>query len=224
MAIGPEDWEWSWGTWKNLIRCGSCGALMDANAPCPVCSTDYRNCPLQEMMVDGRLVQVSQAFAGALNWSQYVMLQLMHREWVRPLLEYDALSAMQAGHKPSARGLIVLLFWTYFESLMSTFYEIATGSLPKGVSADLLKRYGFIGPRLERLHRILFGTTYANDLDQLGYEPIRKQLENVKDQRNAFMHGNPEAISDTLVADTVKMMPTFQEAWVQTFNMRCTKR
>jgi hypothetical protein len=53
---------------------------------------------------------VSQAFAGALNWSQYAMLQLMHREWLRLLLEDIKPSALPEGHQPSSPVLILLLF------------------------------------------------------------------------------------------------------------------
>jgi hypothetical protein len=223
MSVEPKDFDWWWGCWKDLFRCGNCWAYVGSSSLCPVCAHDYRNPEPREITIDGKLRTIPQAFAGALSWSHYVMLQLMHREWLRPLPE-ETNPSLPADHKPSSRVLIVLLFWTFFETMMTGFYETATGGLPKSVGADLLKRYNSIGSRLDRLHIVLFGTTYAKDLDQLGFTAVRKHLENVQDKRNAFMHGNPEAISDSLVAETVRMIPAFQEAWTQSFNLRCAKR
>jgi hypothetical protein len=56
---------------------------------------------------------------------------------------------------------------------------------------------------------------------ELGCGAIWQQLEVVQRQRNAFMHGNPEAITDGLVADTVRLVPEFHEAWIKSFNLRC---
>lgn len=219
MATGPEDWNWWWGIWKGRIRCGSCRALMDLAQACPVCAQDYRTISTAPIVVDGRPMMPA-AFAGALEWSPYLMLQLMHREWVRPPLD---VTNLPQGSRPSPRVLIVLMFWTFFETLMDWYYTTATSNLPSGVAADLLKRHSSISARIERLHRILFAATYAQDLDSLGFTPIRLHLETVRKQRNAFVHGNPEAITDTLVEATANNMPDFQKAWIETFNKRCAR-
>jgi hypothetical protein len=224
LTTGPDDWEWWWGKWRDRIRCGTCQGLMDLKAPCPVCGCDYRNLSPTEHLIDGKLVTLPPVFAGALDWSPYVMLQLMEREWLRPLPTDGKLSAVPQSNSPSSRVLLVLIFWTYFESLMGWFYETATKGLPGTVGSDLLRRYGFIGARLDRLHKVLFGTTYKDDLDQLGFGTIWHHLANVQQQRNAFMHGNPEAITDALVAETARLIPEFNEAWIKSFNMRCAKR
>lgn len=197
---------------------------MDVKAPCPVCGCDYRNLKPTEIVVNSRVLSVPPAFAGALDWSPYVMLQLMRREWLRPPAEVDKLSSLPAANRPSSRVLVVLIFWTYFEALMSWFYQTATNTLPSSVATDLLRRYTSIGSRVDRLHKILFGSPYANDLDQLGQGAIRLHLENVQRQRNALVHGNPEAINDALVEETVKCMPYFNEAWIHSFNKRCVNR
>jgi hypothetical protein len=224
LAQGPDDWEWWWGAWRDRIRCGTCRGLMDLKAPCPVCGCDYRNLQPNQYVVSGRVLTVPSAFAGALDWSPYVMLQLMEREWVRPLPKEGKLSALPQGNTPSSRALLVLIFWTYFESLMGWFYETATNGLPGTVGADLLRRYNFIGARLDRLHKILFGVTYKDDLNRLGCGTIWQYLEEVQRQRNGFMHGNPESITDVLVEDTVRLIPEFHEAWIKSFNMRCARR
>lgn len=193
---------------------------MDPRVPCPVCGTDYTRVGPTKVVVNGRTIEVPPVFQGALGWSPYVMLRLMHREWLRPP---GVLEGLPKNDTPSARVLIVLTFWTYFETLMTWFYETATSDLPSAVRADLLARYGFIGSRIGRLHRILFGATYGEDLESLSFAPVRQHLEKVQRQRNSFVHGKPEAIDDGLVDEVVKMMPDFQNAWIQSFNKRCTK-
>lgn len=164
---------------------------------------------------------VPPVFQGALDWSPYGMLQLMHREWIRPPA---SIGGLPQASQPSPRVMIVLTFWTFVETLMDWFYETATRDLPPAISEDLRNRYRFIGARLTRLHRILFGATYGEDLDTLGFSTVRQHLEKVQIQRNAFVHGKPEAIDDALVEDTVQIMPSFQDAWIKSFNERCAKR
>ena len=197
---------------------------MDLMAPCPICGTDYRNLPPTEHVVDGKVITYSPTFAGALDYSPYVFLQLMHREWRRPMDEEDTFSGLPEGSRPARRLLLVLTFWTYFESLMGWFYESATRNLPGRVSSDLLRRYNSIGGRLDRLHRVLFDSTYGQDLDLLGFASVRRHLELIQTQRNAFMHGNPQSITDSLVEETVVLIPKFHEAWIESFNRRCAKR
>jgi len=225
MSTEPDDWNWWWSAWRDRITCGSCGAVMDLKSTCPVCATDYRNLAPTEHVVNGRVITLPPVFNGVPDWSSYVMLQLMYRDWLRPLGEDpNSPSALPETNRPSSRVVVVLIFWTYFETLMNWFYESATNELPKSVAADLLGRYSSIGARLDRLHRILFGTTYGDDLDQLGHTSVRQHLETVQRQRNAFAHGRPESIGDALVQNTVSSIPSFHEAWIQSFNLRCAKR
>lgn len=221
-TTSSDDWEWWWGAWRDRIRCGTCRALMNVKAPCPVCATDYSMLGPTEILIGVKVHLVPPAFNGPLDWSPYVMLKLMYRDWQRPLGEQD--TSLPADKRPSSRALVVLIFWTYFETLMSWYYETAMSALPKPVASDLLTRYGAIGARIDRLHRILFESRYYEDLDSLGHAAVRTHLDNLQKQRNAFVHGNPEAISDTLVEDTVRLLPEFHEAWIGSFNLRCSKR
>lgn len=75
----------------------------------------YRNVRPQEFTVNGKVSQVPSAFQGALGWSEYSMLKLMYREWLRPLGDDATVAGIPPGHKPSSRALIVLLFWTYLK-------------------------------------------------------------------------------------------------------------
>jgi hypothetical protein len=189
---------------------------MDLASPCPICSTDYSKRERVTIIIDGREEIVPSTFQGPLDWAPYLMLQLMHREWTRaPVIEE------QCHARPSSQALIVLLFWTYFETLMSWYYERSTSALPTGIQNDILNRYASIGSRCDRLHRMLFGCRYWDDLESLGYTAVRNHLETVQSRRNAFTHGKPEAISDLLVSETVLAMPRFHEAWIKSFNLRC---
>ncbi|ODA68961.1 hypothetical protein A7A08_00795 [Methyloligella halotolerans] len=211
MATMSDDWNWWWGAWRNRIRCGSCRALVDLNDPCPICGADYSKVEPVEVIIDGSPVTVSPALQGALDWSPYVMLKLMHQEWLRPLSEEDWV--LPEASQPSPRLVIVLVFWTYFEALMDRYFEAVTSELPRAVATDLLARYSGIGVRLDRLHRVFFNARYGEDLDRLGFTAIRVHLELLQKRRNAFVHGDPAAISDELVEDTVRLLPQFHEAW-----------
>lgn len=220
-ARAIDDWNWWWGAWRDRIRCGNCRALMDLKSPCPICSADYSKPGPDDFIVRDGIKVPSQILPGALDWSPYVMLQIMHRDWLRPVGAVDN-EALPERTSPSRRVVVVLIFWTYFETLMSWYYETATSNLPISVASDLLSRYGTIGSRLDRLHRILFDTRYGDDLDKLGCSKIRAHLENLQTQRNAFVHGNPEAINDALVDETARLLPEFHAAWIRSFNLRCT--
>jgi|HubBroStandDraft_6_1064221.scaffolds.fasta_scaffold223696_2 hypothetical protein len=93
----------------------------------------------------------------------------------------------------SAREYVKHLLATTREAQTEIETELrrVTNGLPGTVGADLVRRYSFIGARLDRLHKILFGVTYKDDLGQLGDGAIWQHLEKVG-QRNAFMHGNPQ--------------------------------
>jgi hypothetical protein len=161
---------------------------------------------------------------GAIAWSTYVLLQLMQREWERPLVERDFFGSMPAEKRPSQRLAIVILFWTLFEGLMDKFMDAGLADLPDGVREDLLRRYGTIGSRLDRLYRLTWSTTFWEDLRNLGFGTEAGHLKNVQKRRNDFVHGNPESIDDGLVQVTVEHLQTVQQGWIAVYNLRCTRR
>jgi hypothetical protein len=158
--------------------------------------------------------------AGALSWTTHSMLALMKREWDRPLLELD--QGLAVGRQPSQRMLIVILFWTLFEHHMDRFFDAALGTLPPSIRADLLRRYGTIGSRMDRLYKLTFDTTLEKDLTDLGHGQVYHHLLKVQAKRNEFVHGDSEAIDDALVRETVEQLPEVQAAWLALFNLRCT--
>jgi hypothetical protein len=67
--------------------------------------------------------------------------------------------------------------------------------------------------RVERLYRVLFETIYWADLTDLGFDDVRRNLAQVHARRNAFAHGDPQAIDDSLVASVGDKPKREQEAW-----------
>lgn len=220
-ARDVSDWNFWWDPWKDHIRCGHCGGLAELPRPCPICHVDYSNNQEIEIELNGRKKTILPAAnAGALNWSQYALLTMMHRDWTRPLSPVQS----PRTNKISPRALVVLVFWTFFESLMDWFYVSAMAELPSGVRENLLSRHSFIGARMNGLHRVLFARKYSSDLKDVGGDRIALHLERLQRSRNDFIHGNPEAIDDDLVVETVRLFPEFCEVWIRSFNLRCAKR
>jgi len=148
----------------------------------------------------------------------------MHVEWQRPIGHSDTLSGLPEERRPSPRLVVVVLFWTFYERLMERFFVDAMKSLPSRVSADLLKRYGGIGARLDRLFPLLFETSFGAELARLGFPKIKAHLDEVQAARNSLIHGNPEAITDALVRATVEKLPAVQRSWIELYNTWCVQR
>ncbi len=218
--LKPGD---SWmGVWYAVSHCDKCHALM-RSGPCPVCGDTIDSSP-QRVVINGVERTMPHVTQGAIAWSTYVLLQLMQREWERPLVERDFFGSMPAEKRPSQRLAIVILFWTLFEGLMDKFIDAGLADLPDGVREDLLRRYGTIGSRLDRLYRLTWSTTFWEDLRNLGFGTEADHLKNVQKRRNDFVHGNPESIDDGLVQVTVEHLQTVQQGWIAVYNLRCTRR
>ena len=158
------------------------------------------------------------------RYEDWVYLRMLQREWTRPLAEIDLLQDILEGSRPSPRAAIVLLFWTYFETRVDRLFRQAMKGMPGTTAEDLLRRYAVIGGRLDRLYRILFGTTYWRDLEELGHGAVVELLRRVHDGRNRFMHGEPYAIDDALVRDLVAQLKDEHQAWISAFNRRAARR
>ena len=122
----------------------------------------------------------------------------------------------------SERLVIVILFWTLFETLMDRFYLAAFADMPGDLGGELLRRFPNIGGRLDRLYKLRWGTTFWDNMADNGYAEAAKHLRTVQSARNNFVHGAPEAIDDALVKATVERLRDVQWGWVSVFNQRCT--
>lgn len=196
---------------------------MHVAAPCPVCGKDYTNTNLPHQEVHGAngvVLRQPPVFAGADIWSYYVLLRLMHDEWNRPTIEGE-LAGLPPSKRPSPHLVIVILFWSFFESLMQRLLEKKASTLPPAIAEDLLRRYSTIGSRMDRLYKLLMGTTLEVDLTAVDAADVYDHLKRVQEGRNRFIHGDPELIDTDLVAATVDKLPAVQGAWIRLYNLRC---
>lgn len=96
-------------------------------------------------------------------------------------------------------------------------------ALPENVREDLLDRYSAIGAPLYKLHKIVFGQTYFDDLRDLGYGPVAVLLLDLHTRRNDFTHGRPQAIDDGSVTALVASLKAEHESWIAVFNRRTAR-
>jgi hypothetical protein len=157
------------------------------------------------------------------RYEDWLYLQMIEREWKRPLLESDRFSEIGGSQRPSARAAIVILFWSYFETRIERLLRAGMRNVPSGLVDDALRRYSFIGARLERFYRIALGTTYSADLIELGYSDVWVHLSEIQKRRNAFSHGEPQAIDDALVKSVVSNLKIEHESWIAVYNRRAAK-
>lgn len=154
---------------------------------------------------------------GAIPSSIATLLSLIRNEYERPLTV--SLGGVLA---PKAERLvIVILFWTLFETLIERFYLAALADLPPGLADELLKRNNSISARLERLYKARWGLTFWADLEDLGFGDAATHLRTIQRARNAFVHGDPEAIDDALVETTIAKLRSSQLGFISVFNRRC---
>jgi hypothetical protein len=217
-------WPWS-GLWYGYIRCG-CGGIRRTEGLCPACNAALTE---QEPLVvrgpDGQEIRVPQNIhaGGEAGPEDYLYLDMIEREWKRPVTDADRARSFCSGGTPSPRAAIVVLFWSYFETRIERLIEASMRNLPAAVTEDLLNRYSSVGARMDRLYRILFSTSYRADLNALGFERVGQHLDRVQERRNAFAHGEPQAIDDALVEAVVENLKNEHEAWLAVYNRRVAR-
>lgn len=221
----PKGKSWA-ALWTGYIRCGRCSGIRRTSGLCPGCATPMPVFePVKMKIINGIEFEVPMAFAGAEGrYEDWVYLIMLEREWLRPLTDDDRFLNVAETSRPSARAVVVLIFWTYFETRIDRLFREALKHLPDTVTEDLLRRYASIGARLDRLYKVVFSTTYSADLKDLGFSTVSRLLVRVQQQRNKFAHGHPEAIDDGLVLDLVTGLRDEHESWIAVFNRRATKQ
>ena len=206
--------EQSWTSlWSGYIICGQCRGIRKVTGRCPVCNCEIPNQQFNTFMgAEGR-------------YEDYVYLNMMEFEWRRPISKYDNLTFLNQGKRPAAKAIIVLVFWTYFETRIERLLDNSMRELPNSIRQNLFKRYQSISARTDELYKILFGKTnsYFMDLEDLGFGNVAKLLLRIQDKRNEFMHGKPESIDDLLIDDIVKYLKEEHESWIKVFNLRTVK-
>jgi len=150
------------------------------------------------------------------RYEDYLYIQMMEREWLRAPVQSDR----HFPNGPSDKASIALLYWTYFETRIERLLQIGLKTTPKALAEDTLNRYASIGSRLDKLYRILFGTTYEKDLCSIGQPSLWTHLKEVQKRRNDFIHGNPQSIDDPFVLTVVDRLKDEHDAWIAVFNRR----
>ena len=212
-----ESW---FSLWSGYIRC-VCGGIRSPEAQCAVCDKELPN--LDWVVVhdtDGNEHRVPPVFNGAEGgYEDWVYLRLLEREWLRPV-EAELYDSIPKDHRPSARAIVVLMFWSYFETRIQRLFRETAEAVPKMVMDHLLERHSSVGARMDRLYKVVFSTTYRADLSDLGYGKVAALLRRVQECRNRFTHGHPEAIDDALVEKLVAGLKEEHEGWIAVFNRR----
>jgi hypothetical protein len=210
--------------WYGYVRCGSCRGIRKLDGFCPVCQSKLPS-ESMKIVMDGRTVELPMALAGAEGrYEDYVYLNMLEREWLKPLTNDDLFMDIFEGCRPAPRAAVILIFWTYFESRIGRIFREALGNYPEGIRLDLMNRYDSIGSRIDRLYRIVFNATYYSDLQALDYGRIVSLLSKIQKRRNEFMHGSPGAIDQQLVEELVAHLKDEHESWIAVFNLRATNK
>jgi hypothetical protein len=161
--------------------------------------------PLAEFGAEGR-------------YEDWLYLDIIQREWLRP--SSTNVEGMLKHQQISERASVVLLFWTYFESRIERLVRLGMKQLREPLREDILARYSSVGARMDRLYKLVFGTTYFEDLRAVNAEQIITLLAAVQKRRNEFAHGHPAAISDGLAQQVVSNLRDEHFAWISVFNRR----
>lgn len=215
------DKAWT-GLWNDYVLCGGdCLGIRKIAMPCPACGDEPMDVSPTTMIADGREMTFGATFMGAEGrYEDYIYLQMLQREWERPVVEFEAFSSVSDTERPSSRAALVLLFWGYFETRIERLHRTAMRKLPPRVLEDQLRRYSAVGQRLYELYRIFFDTNYFDDLRAHGYPQIADLLKDIHERRNQFAHGKPQAINDATVSALVENLKTEHEAWIAVYNSR----
>ena len=206
--------------WSGYVRC-DCGGIVSTEAQCPVCGENLRD--LDWVVVcdtDGNEYRVPPVFNGAEGkYEDWIYLRMLEREWLRPV-EAGLYDSIPMDNRPSARAIVVLVFWTYFETRIERLFRETGKAVPERVMDHLLDRHSSVGARMDRLYKVVFSTTYRDDLNDVGYGRVAVLLRKVQKCRNRFTHGDPKAIDDSLVEELVAGLKDEHEGWIAVFNRR----
>ena len=146
------------------------------------------------------------------RYEDWLYLRMLEREWLGPqTVLYDVLPE---DRRPSARAIMVLMFWSYFETRIERLFRETAKAVPDKVMDHLLERHASVGARMDKLYKVVFSTTYPADLNSLGYGQVAALLQTVQKCRNRFAHGHPEAIDDALVEELVAGLKDEHDGWV----------
>ncbi|MCK1745774.1 hypothetical protein IVA80_34680 [Bradyrhizobium sp. 139] len=212
----------SWASlWAGYMLCGGdCPGIRRYEGPCPACGAAPVHFSSTTIAIDGRRTTAFTVPGAEGRYEDYIYLEMLQREWERPVVEFQAFANSSDADRPSARAALVLLFWGYFETRIERLHRSAMRKLPQRVLDDQLKRYSGIGSRLFDLYKIFFGRTYFDDLRDHGFLTVADLLSDIHRRRNEFSHGKPQAINELTVNALVENLKAEHEAWIAVYNSR----
>lgn len=214
-SVAPNK-GWS-SLWHQLALC-SCGAIRVGDT-CSVCHAKPNHQFIEFVDENGQKRSVPPTEMGAEGrYEDWLYLDIIQREWFRPVSAN--VEGMLKHNRIPERASVVLLFWTYFESRVERILRLGMKEMAEPLREDILTRYSSVGARMDRLYRLVFGTTYFEDLRAVNAEPTISLLAEVQKQRNQFAHGHPSAISDALAEKVVASLKEEHFAWIAVFNRR----
>ncbi len=98
----------SWASlWSGYVLCGgNCPGIRKVDVSCPACGADPFDTSPQVVSIDGEKMVVPAAFAGAEGrYEDYIYLQMLQREWERPVVEFERFVGAEG---PSAQAALEL--------------------------------------------------------------------------------------------------------------------
>ena len=136
----PNNWSWAF-LWNGYIRC-MCGGIrtIDLEAQCGACGKAWvEPAPLVIRDTDSHELHVQPDFAGAEGrYEDWVYLSMLEREWRRPV-DADLYGSIPENSRPSARAIVVLVFWSYFETRIGRLFRETAKAVPGQVMDHLLE-------------------------------------------------------------------------------------
>jgi hypothetical protein len=219
---GEKSWH---RLWSDYTICDHCRGIRTFEGSCAICGDlPFTMEPQVVRDEHAREFRIPTASMGAEGcYEDWVYLGAMEREWKRPLETEDRSTGAVSDTEPSPKAVIVILFWSYFETRIERLFRQSLQQIPVGVLNDALRRYSAIGPRLNEFYRVAFDSTYKSDLEALGHGEVWPHLAKIQERRNAFAHGQPQAINDALVTAVVENLKVEHEAWIAVFNKRAAR-
>ena len=75
---------------------------------------------------------------------------------LRRPVDADLYDSIPDDHRPSARAIVMLVFWSYFETRIERLFRETAEAVPEQVMDHLLDRHSFVGTRMDRLYKVVF--------------------------------------------------------------------
>lgn len=172
------------------------------------------------MLPGGQIVNRNVYMGAEGRYEDYIYLRLIEREWKRSPGPPDPSIFIPGDQQPSDKASIVLLFCAYFETRIARIWRTALRNLPEKILEDTLQQHRFLDNRLGDFYRVIFASTYFDDLAAAGFPKVVDVLKRAKLARDRFAHGHPTAIDEAVIQLVVENLEDEHNAWISVYNKR----